>query len=308
MTETRKPRSRKIIGIALIMQAMMFGATPAISADTTEITRRTKIESLSFKAPYRYATVRGFARRGERSQRFEIRHGDCGQSSGYSDCENDRGRVEQVERPKASFSNRGTGTWYGYSIHVPSDFVSLDPGSTSLSQVKITGHSFPLWKITLTNRPFVLFGDGSTCRIGSLSSWVGRWNDVTVYSHTGTSSDGPFFLLYKDGRLICSKDTSILPREAYGQRVEPYFKYGIYSSFVSRYLRPRATREVAFEESSSTYTNGRTSRNTVAFPFRYDWGVELPTHVIFYDELMAGSRREDVDVRMREATGLPPVD
>ncbi|MCH2249590.1 MAG: polysaccharide lyase [Cognatishimia sp.] len=294
----------------MILAAAIVGATATAGSaqDTTSIARHTQIESLSFKAPYRHAVVRGFARRGDHSQRFEIRHGDCGQSRGYSDCENDRGRVEQVERPKASFSRRGSGTWYGYSIFVPADFVSLDPGSTSLSQVKITGHSFPLWKITLTNRPFVLFGDGSTCRIGSLASWTGRWNDITVYSHTGTSSDGPFFLLYKDGRLICSMNTPILPREAYGERVEPYFKYGIYSSFVSRYLRPRATGNVNAQESSTTYSNGRSSRNTVAFPFRYDWGVELPTHVVFYDEMLVGNRREDVDVRMREAAGLPPVD
>ncbi|MEM6758272.1 MAG: heparin lyase I family protein [Pseudomonadota bacterium] len=299
-------RLSQIVLVAIVLAAT---ATAAVAQNTTSIARKTKIEAISFKGPYRQAVVRGFARRGNKSQRFEIRHGDCGKySGGYNDCENDRGRVEKAERPKANFSRRGAGTWYGYSLYVPADFVSLDPGSTSLSQVKITGHSFPLWKITLTDKPFVLFGDGSTCRIGPLSGWKGRWNDITVYSHTGTSADGPFFLLYKDGQQICAKTTPILPKEAYGARVEPYFKFGIYSSFVSRYLRPRATKQVTYQLSSETYTNNRVSKNTVKFPFSYDWGVELPTHVIFYDEMLAGSRREDVDVRMREAAGLPPVD
>ena len=131
---------------------------------------------------------------------------------------------------------------------------------------------------------------------------------MTVYSHTGTDAQGPCFLLYKDGKLICSKNSPILPKEAYGQRIEPCFKFGIYSGFVSRYLIPRATKTVDYQATTGNYTNNRSSKNTVNFPFRYDWGVELPTYVVFYDELLAGPRREDVDVRMREQRGLPPVD
>lgn len=66
--------------------------------------KKTKIEALSHGSKYRYARVKGFARRGEMSQRFEIRHGDCGKQSGWNDCENDRGRVELKEQPKNSMS------------------------------------------------------------------------------------------------------------------------------------------------------------------------------------------------------------
>ncbi len=50
------------------------------------------------------------------------------------------------------------------------------------------------------------------------------------------------------------------------------------------------------------------SKSPSPTPFKYDWGVTLPTHVIFYDEMRYGQRREDVDVRMLEAHGIPPLD
>lgn len=37
-------------------------------------------------------------------------------------------------------------------------------------------------------------------------------------------------------------------------------------------------------------------------------GVRLPTHVVYYDEMRYGTRREQVDVRMLEKAGASPVD
>ena len=94
----------------------------------------------------------------------------------------------------------------------------------------------------------------------------------------------------------------------WGQRQRIGMKYGIYNSFVSRYLAANATRRVDLDSYTQSQSSGTTSRSPAQSPFKIDWGIELPTHVIFYDEMLAGSRREDVDVRMREAAGLPPVD
>lgn len=250
--------------------------SPALADRTYEILRRTEIERpLSHGASYQFARVRGFTRRGNIAQRFEIRHGDCGGSREWDDCANDRGRVERKELPRSTFSRPGQGVWYGYSIFIPADFVSLGRANTHLSQVKVQGEGMPLWQLTFNDNPYILYSDDTYCSLGSLASWRGRWNDVTVYAHYGEGGQSVYFQLYRNGRLLCERNRPLMHPSRRGRRQEIGFKYGVYNSFVSKYLR----------------THDR-----------------LPTHVIFYDEMLAGSRREDVDVRMREAAGLPPVD
>lgn len=36
-------------------------------------------------------------------------------------------------------------------------------------------------------------------------------------------------------------------------------------------------------------------------PWEFDWGVKLPTQMIYYDEVRAGSTRKDVDINMNDA-------
>lgn len=65
----------------------------------------------------------------------------------------------------------------------------------------------------------------------------------------------------------------------------------------------------AFNDQHSVSTGGtQTSRSATSEPFSYDWGVELPTQIVFYDEMRYGSSREQVDVRMIEARSGKPVD
>ena len=39
-------------------------------------------------------------------------------------------------------------------------------------------------------------------------------------------------------------------------------------------------------------------------PFNYDWGIKLPTQVIYFDEMRVGSTKEEVDVSLNDE----PVD
>lgn len=243
---------------------------------TLSILDHTRIEKpLSHGADYQFAVVNDLTRRGTHAQRFEIRHGDCGRSRGWDDCANDRARVERKERPKNVFSAPGAGVWYGYSIYIPADFQSLGRANTHLSQAKVEGEGMPLWQLTFNDRPYVLFSDRATCDLGSMFRWQGKWNDITVYAHYGETGERTYFQLYRNGVLLCERDQPLIHQTMRGRDQRIGFKYGIYNSFVSRYLE----------------SNNR-----------------LPTHVIHYDEMLSGSRREDVDVRMREAAGLSPVD
>jgi len=270
---------RETIGIVgSIMAAFCVGvASPSVAQSIHDILDNTRIERpLSHGAAYQFHMVRGHTRRGELAQRFEIRHGDCGRTQeGWDDCANDRGRVERKEWPKNVFSEAGEGVWYGYSIYIPANFVSLGRANTHLSQVKVVGEAMPIWQLTFNDNPYVLYSDNRSCSIGSLAMWRGRWNDVTVYAHYGEGGEDVYFQLYRNGVLLCERNQPLMHPSMWGRSQRIGFKYGIYNSFVSRYL---ASHD------------------------------RLPTHVIFYDEMLAGSRREYVDVRMREQRGLPPVD
>ena len=293
--------------LAAIASATFFSS--AWAQVTTSILDLTQIErGLSHTSDYGFNRVTGFARRGEISQRFEIRHGDCGRSSGWDDCNADRARIERKERPKNAFSKPGQGIWYGYSMYIPSDFVSLGRGNTTLSQAKVEGDLMPLWQMTFNDRPYLLYSDGRTCSLGSLSRWRGKWNDITVYAHYGEGGQQVYFQLFRNGALLCERKTPLMHRSLWGKRHKIGMKYGIYNSFVSRYLAANATKPVNLSGYTQNQSSGTTSKSPAQSPFKIDWGVVLPTHVIFYDEMLAGFRREDVDVRMREAAGLPPVD
>lgn len=272
------------------------------------IMKKAPIENLSFRGKHRFAMVSSPVRRGKKAQRYEIRHGDCGKNSGYSDCDNDRGRIERKESPKNSMSKPNKGTWYGYSILIPKDFVSLGRGNTILSQAKVESHGTPLWALTFNDKPYVLYGDGKNCPLGSMRSWMGKWIDLTVYAHYGLSGQPVYFELYKDGQLICRRTKPIMPTSFANKKQKIGLKYGIYSSYISRYLSQNATKTVNAPAFKQTHSTGSTSKSAAKRPFDYDWGVRLPTHVIYYDEMRYGKTRASVDVRMLETAGVKPVD
>lgn len=270
------------------------------------VLKNVRIEDLSHRQRYRHSMVANPVRRGAKAERYEIRHGDCGRSSGWDDCSTDRGRVEMKERPKNAISKPGKGVWYGYSVFIPKDFVSLGKANTVLGQVKAEGWSMPMWHITYNDSPYLHFVDGQICRIGSMASWRGRWNDVTIFAHYGHQGQNVYFQMFRDGKLVCQRKTPFMPSEFRTRRPKLGLKYGLYNSFVSRYLADKGRIPAAVQTYTQSY-EGSKSQSPSPTPFKYNWGVELPTHVVYYDEFRVGARREDVDVRMLEARGVPPV-
>lgn len=289
--------------LAVVFCGLAAGAQ-AEGGDAGPILSHVQIEALSHSAPYRFVEVDTPTRRGKIAQRFEIRHGDCGASRNWDDCSSDRGRVEMKETPKNVISVPDQGVWYGYSMLIPADFVSLGRANTVLGQVKAEGWGSPMWSLTFNDKSYLNFPDQQKCRLGALTDWVGRWVDLTIYANYSSEGQGPFFELYKDGQVLCSRDTPFVPIELRDRPLKLGLKYGVYSSYVSRYLAQhgRIPQAVAGQEQS------KDARSPSQTPFIYDWGVQLPTHVIYYDEMRFGTSRQDVDVRLLEQRGVPPVD
>jgi hypothetical protein len=295
--------------MAFCLTVVMGGPAMAIDASFgIPVAGRVALEGLSFDGAYRFGYVNGVARRGQQAQRFEIRHGDCGRASRVNDCDKDRGRVEMKEKPKNNMSRPNQGVWYGYSVLIPKDFVSLGRGNTMLGQVKAEGLSSPLWSLTFNDAPKLRFADKKNGhKLGSIASWKGRWIDITIYAHYGRSGQDVYFQLYKDGKLLCQRRSPFVPKHVAQSNPKLGLKYGIYNSFVSRYLAKHGRTPAAAKKGPRMCSDGK-CKSPSATPFRYEWGVRLPTHVIYYDEMRFGARREHVDVRMLEARGVPPVD
>lgn len=258
--------------------------------------------------PYQFTTSTEVSRVGETSQRFEIRHGDCGRNY---DCDNDRRRIEISEGDRNAHARADRNTvWYGWSVYIPQNFRDITPANTTIGQVKLSDWRSPLWMFNVRDnrlifdyRPLGSFRS-SLCRTVSLAQMRGRWTDITLYAdyHYENQNNGPMVQVWINGTLVCSDNrplvTSDMVRTA--GRTEIRMRYGIYNSYVSRWLNANRTQSVSTTGFADYHADsGGTNNSVAARPFDIDWGVELPTQVVFYDEVRIGRSREEVDVRMR---------
>lgn len=291
-------------------------AAPAMADSLGKpILKQTRIENeVGANRRYGFSRVRGHSRLGKRSQRFEIRHGDCGGNKYWDDCSNDRQRVERKEDPKDRIQRVGSQVWYGWSLFLDPNYPDLWKTNAAFGQVKMRNWRSPIWMIKLREGRFALnLNAQDNCYFGRLADFRGRWMDFTLYADYSRSPSGPSAVLYLNGQKVCTYSKPLItPVMAKVPDGDLYVKYGIYNSYVSRWLNRNKTQPVAAlalddRFSLSSGVQGAAD-SPAAWPFRYDWGVELPTQIAFYDEMRYGRRREQVDVRMIEARNGRPVD
>jgi hypothetical protein len=260
----------------------------------------------SANKPYQLTTSTEVARVGETSQRFEIRHDDCGRDY---DCHMDRRRIEVTEGDRDAHARVGDVRWYGWSMYLPSNFREISPTNTHVGQIKLSDWRSPLWAMNIRENQLIVDyrpqgGDAIWCRTVSLQQMRGRWTDIVVYANYNyeNPSSGPMLQAWVNGRPVCSDNRPLVTPEMVrtAGRTEIRFRYGIYNSYVSRWLNANRTRAVATTGFADYHADsGATHNSAAARPFEIDWGVELPTQVLFYDEVRIGRSREDVDVRLR---------
>ena len=135
-------------------------------------------KDLSHNQNYGISSATDIVRSGKKSQRFEIRHGDCG-SVGWNDCNHDRRRVERAFELGANIENRVT--WLGYSIYFPKNFVDVDPANTSVGQVKLVGYRAPIWNMVASKGGLRFIANASgnnTCMVLKMNDLRGKWTDI----------------------------------------------------------------------------------------------------------------------------------
>ena len=114
---------------------------------------------------------------------FQVNPGDCGESTGWSDCANDRERSELSEKVKDNYP--GSEHWYGWSIYFPNDFPNVFPTKTALGQFH-QDKSHPVWMFQNADGGYHLDDQvrGTTRRYYSLIDEVdlrGQWHKIEVH-------------------------------------------------------------------------------------------------------------------------------
>lgn len=235
---------------------------------------------------YKVVTSPHPIRAGINSIRFELRDGDCGSQHNWSDCENDRSRVEIISKKEFLL---GENKWFAWSIYIDESYEDVYPTKTTLGQiVQYEGPSGiaggypsypPLIQFEIVNGNYVLThheltGDKDNIidqtknfKLISLSEMKGAWIDFVM--HIKFEKDGLLeFFVNGEHQLIIDKNLMHFEPEKF------YFKFGIYNAFVSRY--------------------------------KNKFGKKLPTQIVYFDEVRTGDNRESVDLRYNP--NLLPVD
>jgi len=255
-----------------------------------------------------------FVFEGEYSEKFTLGHGDCGRDGSYSDCINDRGRVER----KIDY-RKGNEYYYSFSLYVPEDFNS--GGGNSIAQSKIQKLRPPAWMLRFRDDFYALKFDagqkmGKECLLDKIDTIKGKWTSFVVYANYGKKANEDFsyngreFLggLWVDGKRIllpCADkiqldENRLVPKEGLSSFSSKgtNFKYGIYNSYVSRWLykesvakgfKPNVTEWV----DKGSVGKGTSSTSYSKDPWNVDWGIEYPTKVLYYDAISISKKRPE---------------
>ncbi|WP_102109638.1 heparin lyase I family protein [Oceaniglobus roseus] len=275
--------------------------------DNGPIPRGTELLFSPAPHAFRRATAPEPVRRGERSERFELRNGDCG----GSDCGNPRYRAEL--RNVSDDARIGQDIWYGWSF--------LNQNVPSFSEDSALRNVFGQWKVSGDARAAIRLiqmgrgagnwrgcdptvcrqtndtasdlviqlddmanakgwgdrqNDGHICRLFSLEQTKGRWMDIVLNTNFGAGPDG-YLNVWVNGEQKCAYRGQIVATADPGLKAVPNFRHGIFASYTERWDSTRGA-------------------------------APKPTMVVYYDEILSGRTRGDVDTRLREMSGLPPKD
>lgn len=269
-------------------------------------------ERLYSPAPwaFRFAEPPEPVRRGARSERFELREGDCG----GSDCGAFRARAQIVQDREATPARLDRDIWFGWSFYNASiRAVTREEWlGTVVGEWKLAGEQPALFRFVQVAEADLRFagcdptvctqagtpGDdvvleldeisqaqgwgeernnGRICRLWSMEGNLGRWVDVVVNTNFGTDGTG-YLRVWVNGELRCNYLGQMVSAERAQTIVAgPTNRRGLFESFTRRW-----------------------AENFGAAP--------KPTLIAYYDEVLEGRSRAEVDTRLREAQGVRPVD
>ena len=262
-------------------------------------------ELVSYPHPVRY---------GKKSERFEVRDGDCG----GSDCKAPRYRSEIAIHKNKTKARIGKDIWYGWSFYnknIPSFDKTINLGIV-VGQWKMGGDNHPmlfikqfgdLWvKNNWSNRckdnicsknladkaadVFIQLDDmrvnggmnnkpsmwGLVCRLFSMKENRNKWVDIIINTNFSDKDDGYLNIWINDVKRCEYKGRITVTRD-FSKFPGPNHRRGIYVSSTKKWDKYLSSKK-------------------------------KPTFIAYYDEFRVGKSREEVDIRIIEKNGGKPVD
>ena len=247
-----------------------------------------------------FYVVSDFVRAGEFGQKFIIKHGQCkGQ-----DCKWGAHRTER--RLKINhYSSKKTGeeVYYAVSIYIPEEFgYEFTAGKMSLMQAKMIGVDMPIWMIYSDGAGYYVklpHGGHVKCMLGIIER--GRWHDFVIRADYGREKviGYKYFEVWQNSEeQNCTSYTPLIRDKTIKEskshnwssnKQEINLRYGIYKWEIGKFLKYTGNKKVKFK--TFNQPNGYTN---IKYPFKYDWGKELMTTIMYYDEIRIGKKLQEV--------------
>ena len=251
-------------------------------------------------------------REGEFSEKFMLGHGDCGKGEdGYSDCNMDRGRVER----RTDYVNRHK-AFYTFSIYVPKDFNPTR--FTSIAQAKIKKVRPPVWMFGLAedgmggiflNLEFNTIGRKCK-RIYPISKMYDKWTDIDFFVSYKNKYDpqvekslAALWINKKRVKVPCFNKNvlkNVISKKEVGQFKSKAvnFKYGIYHSYVSRWLyieniKAGYKADVKGWIDKTGKGKSGSSKSYTNEPWKIDWKLKMPLKTLYFDRIKISDKMPD---------------
>ena len=250
--------------------------------------------------------------------KFEIEHGGCGGDGNWSDCDNDRQRVELKDGYKISLQSFGSKAkqvkrYYRTNIYIPNEdgFPDTFPMTQMIHQVKLHRKNQPIWMVHYHNEELKISTDtapSGACFVNKKYVPRGKWMEVEIFADYTKGKermrrDQPFFFYRINGRTVCSINTPLITERGLkdGGSKKLQLKFGIYNTFPSRWLllQPENLDWIArnnitftaYQQDSKGESNGAVSSKLGA-PFEFDWPIKLPKQTIYFTDWKIADSRE----------------
>lgn len=251
--------------------------------------------------------------------KFYIEHGGCGDDGKFSDCENDRQRVELIEKSKISLKSFNGKTkivkkFYRTNLLIPAEdkFPNTFPMKQMVHQVKLHGKNQPVWMVHIKDSGLdVEIESRHSCKIDEKFVPRNEWIEIEIFADYTVSEkskprDDPYFVYWINGSKVCSFYVPLLTNRAIrdgSSKQELKLRFGIYNTFASKWLLGQNTNVQwiennqitfsAYQQDSKGQSNGAVS-SQLGTPFMYDWPVKLPKQTLYFSEWRIGNSRADL--------------
>lgn len=179
---------------------------------------------------------------GQTVYRFQIEHGGCGGDGNWSDCNNDRQRVELKDGYKVSLQtfskSKNLKRYYRTNLLIPSEdqFPDTAPMNTMIHQTKLKSKNNPIWKVNMMAGGGLRIetDGGGKCIVDRELVTRGEWLEIEIHAN---------YELYSSDKLQLAQEAFLQSRNKnYKAKVDPAFRYFINGKEVCTLWNPLITK------------------------------------------------------------------